>query len=169
MNFYLSAVDDQLRHKSDAPSIGIILCKGKNEVIVEYALRDSSKPMGVAEYRLSAALPESLQAELPTEAEFAREFPLMSLVKLRIEIEQELRTFVEEGGLVEGPLSIGATLVELARSGRAPQNTPQVQDALRILNQAAHGIDVNAGAAAEASHVATQFLADLRASRAGGA
>jgi predicted nuclease of restriction endonuclease-like (RecB) superfamily len=166
MNFYLSAVDDQLRHKSDAPSIGIILCKGKNEVIVEYALRDSSKPMGVAEYRLSAALPESLQAVLPTEAEFAREFPLMSLLKLRIEIERELRTFVQETGLVEGPLSIGATLAELARSGKAPQNTSQFQGALRILNQAAHGVDVDAGAAAEAANVATQFLADLRASRA---
>ena len=169
MNFYLSAVDDQLRHKTDAPSIGIILCKGKNEVIVEYALRDSSKPMGVAEYRLSAALPEPFQAELPTEAEFAREFALMSLVKLRIEIERELRTFVEEEGLVEVPLSIGATLVELARSGGAPQNTSQFQGALRILNQAAHGIDVDPGAATEAANVATRFLADLRASRAGGA
>jgi predicted nuclease of restriction endonuclease-like (RecB) superfamily len=53
MNFYLSAVDDQLRHETDGPSIGIILCKGKNAVVVEYALRDSAKPMGVAEYRLS--------------------------------------------------------------------------------------------------------------------
>jgi predicted nuclease of restriction endonuclease-like (RecB) superfamily len=94
MNFYLSAVDAQLRHESDAPSIGIILCKGKNEVIVEYALRDSTKPMGVAEYRLSAALPEPLQTELPTEAEFAREFPLMALVKLRIEVEREIRLLV---------------------------------------------------------------------------
>jgi hypothetical protein len=134
---------------------------------VEYALRDSSKPMGVAEYRLSAALPEPLQAELPTEADFAREFPLMTLVKLRIEIERELRTFVEEEGLVEAPLSIGATLVELARSGRAPQNTSQFQGALRILNQAAHGIEVDAGAATEAANVATHFLADLRASREG--
>ncbi|MFL4994609.1 MAG: YhcG family protein, partial [Microvirga sp.] len=46
MNFYLSAVDDQLRHETDGPSIGIILCKGKNAVVVEYALRDSAKPMG---------------------------------------------------------------------------------------------------------------------------
>jgi hypothetical protein len=53
MNFYLSAVDDQLRHETDGPSIGIILCKGKNAVVVEYALRNSAKPMGVAEYRLS--------------------------------------------------------------------------------------------------------------------
>jgi predicted nuclease of restriction endonuclease-like (RecB) superfamily len=165
MNFYLSAVDDQLRHKADAPSIGIILCKGKNEVIVEYALRDSSKPMGVAEYRLSAALPERLQSELPTEADLAREFLLMSLVKLRIEIEQELRGLINDTGFVDGPLSIGAALVELTSSGRAPQNTPQFQAALRILNQAAHGIDIDAGAAAEADDVAAQFLADLRANR----
>ena len=145
MSFYLSAVDDQLRHQTDTPSIGIILCKGKNEVIVEYALRDSSKPMGVAEYRLSATLPEPLQAELPTEAEFAREFPLMSLVKLRIEIERELRALSDDAGLVAGPLSIGVALVELANSGRAPQNTVRFQDALRILNQAAHEIDVDVG------------------------
>jgi len=43
MNFYLSAVDDQLRHKDDESTIGIILCKGRNEIIVEYALRDSSR------------------------------------------------------------------------------------------------------------------------------
>ncbi|NLS07864.1 DUF1016 domain-containing protein [Rhizobium sp. P32RR-XVIII] len=91
---YLSAGDDQLRHESDGPSIGIIFCKGKNEVVVEYALRDSTKPMGVAEYRLSAALPDPLQAELPTEAEFPREFPLMALVKLRIEVEREIRSLV---------------------------------------------------------------------------
>jgi predicted nuclease of restriction endonuclease-like (RecB) superfamily len=48
MNFYLSAIDDLLRHPNDAPTIGLILCKGKNAVIVEYALRDSAKPMGVA-------------------------------------------------------------------------------------------------------------------------
>jgi hypothetical protein len=48
MNFYLSAIDDLLRHPEDRPSIGIILCKDRNEVVVEYALRDSGKPMGVA-------------------------------------------------------------------------------------------------------------------------
>ena len=78
MNFYLSAVDDQLRHETDGPSIGIILCKGKNAVVVEYALRDSAKPMGVAEYRLSPSLPSQLQGNLPTAEEFTREFPLMS-------------------------------------------------------------------------------------------
>ena len=48
MNFYLSAVDDLLRHPDDGPSIGLILCKSKNEVVVEYALRDMNKPIGVA-------------------------------------------------------------------------------------------------------------------------
>jgi predicted nuclease of restriction endonuclease-like (RecB) superfamily len=66
MNFYLSAVDDQLRHRDDQPSIGIILCKGRNKIVVEYALRDTAKPMGVARYRLSPALPARLKRELPT-------------------------------------------------------------------------------------------------------
>ena len=52
MNFYLSAVDDLLRHAGDAPSIGLILCKRSNRVVVEYALRDTAKPMGVATYEV---------------------------------------------------------------------------------------------------------------------
>lgn len=73
MNFYLSAVDDLLRHEDDGPSIGIVLCKEKNRVIVEYALRDTNKPMGVAEYQLSKALPDSLKGSLPTIEELERE------------------------------------------------------------------------------------------------
>jgi len=49
MNFYLSAVDDQIRHPDDGPSSGIILCKSRNELIVEYALWDTTKPMGVSQ------------------------------------------------------------------------------------------------------------------------
>lgn len=66
MNFYLSAVDDLLRHKDDQPSIGIILCKAKNKVIVEYALRDARKPIGVSGYKLTETLPKSLKKELPS-------------------------------------------------------------------------------------------------------
>jgi hypothetical protein len=55
MNFYLSAIDDLLGHPDDQPSIGIILCKSKNEVVAEYALRDIRKPVGVSEYRLTEA------------------------------------------------------------------------------------------------------------------
>ncbi len=73
MNFYLSAVDDLLRRPEDGPSIGIVLCKRKNRIIVEYALRDTNKPMGVAEYQLSSALPENLKGRLPTIEELEAE------------------------------------------------------------------------------------------------
>jgi predicted nuclease of restriction endonuclease-like (RecB) superfamily len=67
MNFYLSVVDDLLKHPGDQPSIGLILCKDKDRVIVEYALRDTSKPMSVATYVLRRdALPEALRQELPS-------------------------------------------------------------------------------------------------------
>lgn len=66
MNFYLSAVDDRLRHKDDQPSVGIILCKSKNRLIAEYALRDTHKPIGVSAYKLTKALPEKLKGTLPT-------------------------------------------------------------------------------------------------------
>ena len=66
MNFYLSAVDDHLRHPDDQSSIGIILCKGRDTVTVEYALRDTKKPIGVSEYRLTKALPEELKSSLPS-------------------------------------------------------------------------------------------------------
>ncbi|MBI5392559.1 DUF1016 domain-containing protein [Candidatus Woesearchaeota archaeon] len=66
LNFYLSAVDNQLKSEEDNSSIGIILCKTKNKIIVEYALRDMSKPMGVSEYRLVRSIPKNLTTSLPT-------------------------------------------------------------------------------------------------------
>ena len=78
MNFYLSAVDDLLRHPDDKPSIGIILCKSKNKLVAEYALRDLSKPVGISSYvtKLVASLPAALRDSLPSpedlEAELGR-------------------------------------------------------------------------------------------------
>ena len=66
MNFYLSAVDDRLRHKDDQPSIGIILCKTKSKVVAEYALRDTKKPIGVSAYKITESLPKNLKGELPS-------------------------------------------------------------------------------------------------------
>ncbi len=66
MNFYLSALDSTLRGEQDQPSIGLILCRAKNRIVVEYALRDMSKPIGVSAYQLTQALPESLKGSLPT-------------------------------------------------------------------------------------------------------
>ncbi len=66
MNFYLSAVDDLLRHEKDEPSIGLILCKTKNKIIAEYALRDLKKPIGVSEMQILESLPEKMEGLLPT-------------------------------------------------------------------------------------------------------
>lgn len=73
INFYLSAVDDLLRHPDDKPSIGIILCKSKNKIVAEYSLRDTNKPIGVSIYQLTEALPESLQGSLPSIEELESE------------------------------------------------------------------------------------------------
>lgn len=73
MNFYLSAVDDLLRHPGDNPSIGLILCRSKVGVLAEYALRDMSKPIGLAEYRLTESLPENIKTELPSIEELEAE------------------------------------------------------------------------------------------------
>ncbi|MBC8124073.1 MAG: DUF1016 domain-containing protein [Gemmatimonadaceae bacterium] len=66
MNFYLSVVDDRLRHEGDQPSIGLILCRTENRLVAEYALRDLNKPIGVSAYQLTESLPEHLQGSLPT-------------------------------------------------------------------------------------------------------
>ena len=69
MNFYLAAVDDRMRHADDRPSIGLILCKEHNRVIVEYALKDTTRPIGVARWEMRDSLPEDLKGELPSPAQ----------------------------------------------------------------------------------------------------
>lgn len=66
LNFYLSAADDMLKHKTDNPSIGILLCKEKNKLIAEYALKDMTKPIGVTEYKLSGFVPKEFADALPS-------------------------------------------------------------------------------------------------------
>lgn len=66
LNFYLSAVDATMKHESDNPSIGLILCKDKNRLVAEYTLKDISKPVGISEYRLIESIPEDLQGSLPS-------------------------------------------------------------------------------------------------------
>ena len=77
LNFYLKAVDEQLREERDEPTIGILLCKSRDHVVVEYALSDIHKPMGVSEYELTRALPDNLKSSLPSieaiEAELSEE------------------------------------------------------------------------------------------------
>lgn len=65
LNFYLTAIDEQVKRPDDNPSIGIILCKGKKKTIAAYALRNIHSPMGVAIYKTTASLPEPLRGQLP--------------------------------------------------------------------------------------------------------
>lgn len=73
MNFYLAAVDDLLRHPDDKPTIGLILCKTKNGIIAEYALRGTTTPMGISEFTHLEQLPEPLKGTLPTIEEIEAE------------------------------------------------------------------------------------------------
>ena len=66
LNFYLSAVDGILRKEHDNPSIGLLLCKSKNDLVAEYSLKDMSKPIGVSAYRVTSNLPEELEKQLPS-------------------------------------------------------------------------------------------------------
>lgn len=66
MNFYLSVLDDTVKNEIDSPSIGLILCKDKNELVAEYSLKDVSKPIGVSEYQLMDVLPDNLKEMLPS-------------------------------------------------------------------------------------------------------
>ena len=91
----MSAVDEQLRHVDDQPSIGIILCKGRNEVTVEYALRDTAKLIGISQYQVSAALPAQLANELPTLEELSGEYPALAVASVRIEMKRLLLAFSE--------------------------------------------------------------------------
>jgi hypothetical protein len=73
MNFYCNVVDDRLRHAEDKPTIGMILCQDRKSVLAEYALRGIDKPIGISEYELTRALPESLKSSLPSIEEIERE------------------------------------------------------------------------------------------------
>ena len=66
LNFYLSAVDGILKHESDNPSIGILLCKERNKLTAEYSLKDINKPIGVSEYKLSDFVPAEMADTLPS-------------------------------------------------------------------------------------------------------
>ncbi len=81
MSAYLSAVDDQLRNKDDQPSIGIILCKTKDNVFAEYVLRNFNRPIGIAEFevKLVEKLPKELKAGLPTVEEIEAELSAIPL------------------------------------------------------------------------------------------
>ena len=82
LNFYLSAVDDILKHETDNPSIGIMLCKTRDKLTAEYALKDINKPIGVSEYKLSDFVPEELVDTLPSAEDIEKR------IKAKYDIEE---------------------------------------------------------------------------------
>ncbi len=73
LNFYISAIDEKFKTEKDNPTIGILICKSKNNMVVEYTLKDISKPIGVSEYSITKVLPKSFKAVLPSIEEFETE------------------------------------------------------------------------------------------------
>jgi len=83
LNFYLSAIDDMLKHETDNPTIGILLCKERDKLTAEYALKDIHKPIGVSEYKLSDFVPKELEDTLPSAEDIEKR------VKLEFDINEE--------------------------------------------------------------------------------
>ncbi|HEX8333137.1 MAG TPA: DUF1016 domain-containing protein [Segetibacter sp.] len=65
LNFYVNVVNDKLKGQNDQDTIGLLLCKGKNEVLAEYALKGYNHPIGISDYQISKAIPEQLKSQLP--------------------------------------------------------------------------------------------------------
>jgi hypothetical protein len=76
LNFYIKAVDMQIKNDKDEPTIGILLCKGKDKTIVEYSLSDIHKPMGVSAYELTHIVPNELKSVLPSIEDISEELGL---------------------------------------------------------------------------------------------
>lgn len=161
MNFYLSAVDDQLRHPDDQPSIGIILCRTRNKVIVEYALRDSQKPMGVAEYTFSK-LPKALRQALPSSDELSLERGGLSLITFRIELEREIQRILR---LPEGArsVSLAESVRQLVDHGLSAQDHARLVPIIALANRAFHGLDNDYATVLEARAVGQEIITLLKA------
>ena len=123
----------------------------------------TTKAMGVSQYRLATALPAQLEGQLPTREEFAREMPYLSLVGLRFDIERALQRLTKLRG-IDSPdvIGISRALQQLEESGEVPTSTDAFVRAVATMNQAAHGLDIDPSAMAEALRSGSEFLAQLR-------
>jgi hypothetical protein len=120
--------------------------------------------MGVAQYRLTSApaLPAKLRQELPTSDELAGEFALMSVVGLRIEIERALRELMELRGIEAPARPTISSMTQALEPLKLMPGAEEFELALRVMNSAAHGYDVDAAAAQAAFDIGKKFLAELR-------
>jgi hypothetical protein len=108
-------------------------------------------------------LPPQLQQALPTIEDLSREFPLMAVARLRIEIESALRRLASAHGAEELPVGVASLLKTLQGLAVIIPGTEQFLDALAIMNQAAHGIDLDPDKAAEAMEIGSEFLKTIHA------
>lgn len=123
MNFYLTAVDEQLKQVDDQASIGIIMCKTANSVVTRYALRNAERPIGVAEYRVTELLPDNFKEKLPTPDEIKDEFASGSLSLIDEVAHQNLKLIESNGLLFETATLLLACLK--SESGIVHFNVPQ--------------------------------------------
>lgn len=91
LNFYLSALDDLVKMKEDGPSIGLILCRDRNNIVAEYALRDLNKPIGITRYELAGTLPKELEANFPTLEEVQAELGQMTDPREELEAVEKVK------------------------------------------------------------------------------
>ena len=77
LNFYINVVDDKLRGKDDNKTIGLLLCKGKDEIVAQYALTGYDQPIGISDYQLSKAVPENLKSALPSIEQVEEELTML--------------------------------------------------------------------------------------------
>ena len=89
LGFYVTAVDEQMRSSQDAPTIGLLLCKNKNRVVAEYALRDANRPIGISKYELTSALSEEWKSSLPSVEDIERELSLENDINEKGESHEE--------------------------------------------------------------------------------
>ena len=75
--FYINVVDDKLRGENDNKTIGLLLCKGKDEIVAHYALTGYDQPIGISDYQLSKAVPESLKSALPSIEQVEEELTML--------------------------------------------------------------------------------------------
>lgn len=164
VNFYLSSVDDLLRHPQDGPSIGLILCKEKNRIIVEYALRDTHKPVGVAQYKLTEALPDRLKDKLPTKEDLAPELPVLNLLSLRRRLEIALAEIAKSQQSSAQRQGIAALTASLAsKKFLSPKLVKEVRTITDLLNSVVHGQIVNKENADKTLRLGEALLKQLEA------
>ena len=77
LNFYINVVDDKLRGENDNKTIGLLLCKGKDEIVAQYALTGYDQPIGISDYQLSKAVPENLKSALPSIEQVEEELTML--------------------------------------------------------------------------------------------